>query len=50
MRDYTYIDDIIQGICAAIEYDKTSLNLNPNFEDANKKLLNLIPNKQEEEI
>lgn len=23
MRDYTYIDDIIQGVCAAIEYDKT---------------------------
>ena len=23
MRDYTYIEDIINGICAAIEYDKT---------------------------
>lgn len=22
-RDYTYIDDIIQGVCAAIDYDKT---------------------------
>ncbi len=23
MRDYTYIDDIITGVCSAIEYDKT---------------------------
>ena len=23
MRDYTYIEDILSGICAAIEYDKT---------------------------
>ena len=23
MRDYTYIDDIIQGVCSAIEYNKT---------------------------
>lgn len=23
MRDYTYIDDIIEGICSAIKYDKT---------------------------
>lgn len=23
MRDYTYIEDILNGICAAIEYDKT---------------------------
>lgn len=22
-RDYTYVDDIIQGVCAAIDYDKT---------------------------
>ena len=32
----------------AIQYYKTSLNLNPNFEIANIKLLKLIPNKNEE--
>lgn len=26
-RDYTYIDDIIQGVCSAIEYDKTSFEI-----------------------
>ena len=34
----------------AIEFYKTSLSLNPNFEIANTKLLKLIPNKQSEEI
>jgi len=32
----------------AIQFYKTSLNLNPNFEIANRKLLNLIPSKNEE--
>ncbi|MFH0702746.1 MAG: GDP-mannose 4,6-dehydratase [bacterium] len=27
MRDYTYIDDILQGILAAIEYDKTPFEI-----------------------
>ena len=27
MRDYTYIDDIIDGICKAIDYDKTSYEI-----------------------
>lgn len=34
----------------AIRFYKTSLNLNPNFEIANKRLLKLIPDSQEEEI
>lgn len=34
----------------AIQYYKTSLNLNPNFEIANKKLLKLIPDTNSEEI
>ncbi|MBQ8475959.1 hypothetical protein IJ531_02745, partial [bacterium] len=32
----------------AIQFYKTSLDLNPNFEIANIKLLKLIPNKSEE--
>lgn len=32
----------------AIQFYKTSLNLNPNFETANVKLLNLIPSKIED--
>lgn len=27
LRDYTYIDDIIAGICSAIEYDKTDYEI-----------------------
>ena len=27
LRDYTYIDDIISGICSAIEYDKTKYEI-----------------------
>ena len=27
LRDYTYIDDIISGICAAIDYNKTSYEI-----------------------
>ena len=27
LRDYTYIDDIITGICSAIEYDKTDYEI-----------------------
>lgn len=27
MRDYTYIDDIISGICSALDYDKTSYEI-----------------------
>lgn len=27
LRDYTYIDDIISGICAAIEYNKTNYEI-----------------------
>ena len=27
MRDYTYIDDIVDGICAAIEYNKTPFEI-----------------------
>lgn len=34
----------------AISFYKTSLNLNPDFEVANIKLLNLIPDKTQEEI
>ena len=34
----------------AVRYYKTSLNLNPNFETANIKLLNLIPDSASEEI
>lgn len=34
----------------AIYYYKTSLNLNPTFEIANSKLLNLIPSTKDEEI
>ena len=34
----------------AIQFYKTSLNLNPNFEIANTKLLKLIPNSEQEEI
>ena len=34
----------------AIQFYKTSLNLNPNFEIANIKLLKLIPDKNDEEI
>jgi len=34
----------------AIQFYKASLNLNPNFEIANTKLLDLIPNKNNEEI
>lgn len=34
----------------AVQYYKTSLNLNPNFEIANKKLLKLIPDGNSEEI
>ncbi len=34
----------------AIQFYKTSLSLNPNFEIANTKLLKLIPNKEQEEI
>src|SRR5205814_7636376 len=33
-RDYTYVDDIIQGILAAIKYDKTNfeiINLGNNY-------------------
>lgn len=26
-RDYTYIDDIVQGICAAVNYDKTQYEI-----------------------
>lgn len=34
----------------AMQFYKTSLNLNPNFEIANKKLLKLIPDTTDEEI
>jgi len=34
----------------AIQYYKSSLNLNPNFEIANKRLLKLIPDTNSEEI
>lgn len=34
----------------AMQFYKTSLNLNPNFEIANKKLLKLIPDSTDEEI
>ena len=34
----------------AIQFYKTSLNLNPNFEIANTKLLKLIPDTINEEI
>ena len=34
----------------AIQFYKTSLNLNPNFEIANIKLLKLIPDSRNEEI
>jgi UDP-glucuronate 4-epimerase len=26
-RDYTYVDDIIQGVCAAIDYDKSNFEI-----------------------
>ena len=34
----------------AIQFYKTSLNLNPNFEIANVRLLKLIPDTKDEEI
>lgn len=27
MRDYTYVDDIVNGVCAALEYDKTKYEI-----------------------
>jgi UDP-glucuronate 4-epimerase len=44
-RDYTYIDDIVQGILAAIQYDKTEfeiINLGNNYSVPLNNLINLI--------
>ena len=41
-RDYTYIDDIVQGIVAAIDYDKTPfeiINLGNNYTVSLKELI-----------
>ena len=41
-RDYTYVDDIVQGILAAIEYDKTPfeiINLGNNYTVSLKELI-----------
>jgi len=44
-RDYTYIDDTVQGIVAAMNYDKTNfeiINLGNNYPVALKDLVNAI--------
>ncbi len=44
-RDYTYVDDIIQGVCAAIDYDKTNyevLNLGESQTIELTKLIKLL--------
>jgi UDP-glucuronate 4-epimerase len=44
-RDYTYVDDIIQGIVAAIKYDNTNfeiINLGNNYSVSLKELINSI--------
>ena len=44
-RDYTFVDDIIQGIRAAMEYDKSDfeiINLGNNYSVSLKELINAI--------
>ena len=44
-RDYTYIDDIVQGIVGAMKYDKTNFeifNLGNNYSVSLKELINSI--------
>lgn len=41
-RDYTYVDDIIQGVCAAIDYDKTDYEVFNLGESQTIELTNLI--------
>ncbi len=47
IRDYTYIDDIVSGICAAVEYDKTPyeiVNLGGNYPITLSKMIETIEN------
>lgn len=44
-RDYTYVDDIVQGIMAATQYDQTDfevINLGNNYSISLKELIGLI--------
>ena len=41
-RDYTYVDDIIQGVCAAIDYDKSDYEVFNLGESQTVELTNLI--------
>lgn len=44
-RDYTYVDDIVRGIMAAVQYDKTGfeiINLGNNYSVSLKELIALI--------
>jgi UDP-glucuronate 4-epimerase len=44
-RDYTYVDDIVQGVLAAIKYDQSSfeiINLGNNYAIALKDLINAV--------
>jgi UDP-glucuronate 4-epimerase len=44
-RDYTYIDDIVQGIMAAIQYDQTPfeiINLGNNYAVSLKELISQL--------
>lgn len=41
-RDYTFIDDIIQGVCAAIEYDKSNYEIFNLGESQTVELKDLI--------
>ena len=44
-RDYTFVDDIVQGVIAAIKYDKTAfeiINLGNNYSVSLKELLDSI--------
>jgi len=44
-RDYTYVDDIVQGVMAAIKYDKSSfeiINLGNNYSISLKELIAAI--------
>jgi UDP-glucuronate 4-epimerase len=41
-RDYTFVDDIIQGVCAAIDYDRTNYEIFNLGESQTIELRNLI--------
>jgi len=46
-RDYTYVDDIVKGIIAAIDYDKSLfeiINLGNNYTVSLKQLVEAIEN------